>query len=818
MRLMKHFRRVCLLIFTLSASLFAQDAGEWQKIKSAIENREYAAAIAGLQNFEQKDAKLFAANNFDYLLARVAEKTGDNALAAAQFQAAANRDSVLKEYALRHLAEIARSSGNLLLERIFLQEIQATTPESLLNDATNARLARNYFESGNFANAIKILNAAPVGFAAQSNDAANDRGQKPKDDRLNRENQVFLGESFLQANQPDRAREIFNQLITTLPNPSQPDDFALAAVRNLDALDNFGAANAIGLSETEHRRRAQIYQFNRNFAAARAHYETILKNSPAAQSLPDLFYQIGRTLAQEENFVAAIEWFERVHNEFPADALAPDALGQAAAAYARVGKPKEAAARYQKIIGSYPDYERLDRAYLNLIDLDRDGNRDTEALQWARKTQEFFRGKPPEAVALFAQARIHLSQRDWQAALADLEKLLTFSNLGGNQPGGTNETEITFLRGFALENLRRFPEAIDVYLSISDGRGEYYGGLATERLQFLTGDEAAQNFVSEKIGTELKNIEIRNAEAQRRAAQNVLRLKTDAATRTKMLEILRRSYATLPDYQKVPRFNLLEFGRKTIVRETAKNPATNYHQKIADELLFLNLYDEAAPELEASLTQKKDAKSLSGDENYTLAVFYNRGEMANRAVTFAEPLWRKIPADFQIELIPRDQAELLFPAPYADALLKYAPERRIDPRFALSIMRQESRYRADVKSVAAARGLMQFIPDTANRIAGELNRRNFDQNELYQPPVAILFGAQYLSDLFKIFPNQAAAVAASYNGGESNIKRWKNRANADAPEQYVPEIIFAQSKDYVYKVMANYRVYRFLYDENLRRN
>ena len=44
--------------------------------------------------------------------------------------------------------------------------------------------------------------------------------------------------------------------------------------------------------------------------------------------------------------------------------------------------------------------------------------------------------------------------------------------------------------------------------------------------------------------------------------------------------------------------------------------------------------------------------------------------MAHRAVGFIEPLWRKIPADYQIELIPREQVELLYPAPYADSLLK----------------------------------------------------------------------------------------------------------------------------------------------------
>jgi soluble lytic murein transglycosylase len=189
--------------------------------------------------------------------------------------------------------------------------------------------------------------------------------------------------------------------------------------------------------------------------------------------------------------------------------------------------------------------------------------------------------------------------------------------------------------------------------------------------------------------------------------------------------------------------------------------------------------------------------------------------MAHRAVAFIEPFWRRVPADYQIELIPREQAELLYPAPYADALIRHAPERRVDPRYVLSIMRQESRYRADVKSNAAARGLMQFISTTSDKIARELGRENFRQDDLYHPPTAILFGSQYLANIFRQFPDQPAAVAAGYNGGEDNVRRWVLRSKSEVPDRYVPEFVFSQSKDYAYKVMANYRVYQIFYDENL---
>src|SRR4029450_6427375 len=98
----------------------------------------------------------------------------------------------------------------------------------------------------------------------------------------------------------------------------------------------------------------------------------------------------------------------------------------------------------------------------------------------------------------------------------------------------------------------------------------------------------------------------------------------------------------------------------------------------------------------------------------------------------------------------------------------------------------------------------------------ELGRNGSEPDDLYDPGTAILFGSQYLADLFKIFPDQPEAVAAAYNAGEGNMARCLARSKSAAPEQYVPEIAYAQSKDYVYRVMANYRMYRLLYDANLK--
>ena len=131
-------------------------------------------------------------------------------------------------------------------------------------------------------------------------------------------------------------------------------------------------------------------------------------------------------------------------------------------------------------------------------------------------------------------------------------------------------------------------------------------------------------------------------------------------------------------------------------------------------------------------------------------------------------------------------------------------------------MRQESRFDPLARSGTSARGMMQFISSTSDKIAAELGRPAPEPDDLYSPSTSIIFGSQYLADLFKIFPGQPDAVAAAYNGGEDNMARWLARSRSQEPERYVPEIVYAQSKDYVYRVMANYRMYCYLYDETLR--
>jgi len=158
-----------------------------------------------------------------------------------------------------------------------------------------------------------------------------------------------------------------------------------------------------------------------------------------------------------------------------------------------------------------------------------------------------------------------------------------------------------------------------------------------------------------------------------------------------------------------------------------------------------------------------------------------------------------------------------YPVMYRAELLRSAKSRGIDPRFVLAIMKQESSFRADAKSPSAARGLLQLVFDTALKYNKQAGFPNLEAENLYQPAVNIAIGSVYISELKNQFGGLYEAIAASYNGGEDNAERWLARSKPKDAGIFASEVGFAETKNYVFKVMNNYRIYRELYSEDLVR-
>jgi len=775
------------LILFFTAVCVAASAQSTDPIVAAVETENWQTARSEINKVRTANEALFREKNYDYLLGRIAERTGDTATALASYQAIAAGDSKLREYALWRLAKLARATGDLVLERERLQQLVATAPSSLLFEPATLRLSESFFESGDFTAAAN--SAKPLTLS--------------KNTAVAREGSALIGLAYVRAGKAAEARDVFTKLLMQMPDASRPDDFALEAVRQLDALDN----NAPTLPEADHLLRASVYQFNRDFAGARLHYQAVIDRFPQSTTVPNAMFQLARGLYNEGKYDDAVKLFQKVFDSYPTSTSARDAVGFLGSSYVRMKRTDDAVAAYKLLIDRFPDNPTPERAYLNIIDALHEAGRYPEALNWVQQTRARFKTDVANALALFAQLRIHLAQGSWATVVRDADELSKLSDLGGTRvPGGTNPAEVSFLRAYALEQLGRTEEAINAYLAIPDGRNEYYGTRATQKLLALGANEKARTLVRMRLNSLLNDSKVATAAGQfeqaRVAAQSSLRLTSDSQLRSEALKYLQSAYNALSTYR-IPQFNKIPLLKVDTDLES--------HDALANSLLLLGLYEEAIPEY---LAARKTSRGP--DEDYTIAVLSLRGGIANRAVRFGEQVWKTLPADYVIELAPREMVQLLYPAPFRESLLKHTESRSVDPRFVLSIARQESRFQTDAKSVAAARGMMQFIAATASDIAMQVKLKNFNQDDLYNADTAILFGSQYLANLFQQFPNQPQAVAGAYNGGADNLARWIARSHANEPDRYVPEIGFTQTKDYVYKVMANYWTYQRLYDAQLQ--
>ncbi len=769
-------------LLTACDSATAQTGREHEELREAMDRNDRTVSEQLLRGMMNDAPDAFARNNYDYLLARLLERRGANAEAGAFFLRVVNRHSPLAGYALWHMAQIARARGDSGEEQRLLQRFVSQHADHLMRDRAIQRLSESYLRTGQYQNAISTLRLS----AGPRRDVA-----------------VMMGEAQARLGEPAAARQSFE---SALVNGSM-DDTSLRACFGLDRMDE--SAMAV-ISESDRLRRARAYQFNRYFADARSHWLTLLREYPQTARRAEALFQIGRGYFLENNFTEAAKWYDRVHDEFPKSEEGELGFYYAGHCYQYLDAADRAISRYEAFLKEYPRSEYFGYAHLNAIDTLRSAGRSGEALKWAARAQA--NGNEPFTVVtgLFQEAKILLTQGDYAATLTRFTALKSRNLNVRGLVATTNPPEVAFMRAYCLEKLGRFDEAINEYLTLPElreGAAGYYGLRSSERLRMLDKIPQAKSLVAAKREEFLSKARAAhaqgNAGAARPAANQALRLAADEATRGEMLNILRAAYSKLPGYQ-VPNIQAPPAGRIAQVGAGATMPSGTDHQTIANELFFLGLQDEGA----AELAETPFGKSREG--NYAIAFYCARGECAHRTIKSSEPVLKALPEDYRLELLPLEMAEMFFPFPYRDGLARHAVSRGVDPRFVLSIARQESRYNPREKSSAAARGLMQFIPQTADQIAAQVGARNFDQNDLYDADTAILFGSQYLKNLFGEF-GSPEAVAAAYNGSEDSVRRWIARSRSNEVDRLVIELVKRETKDYVFKVVNFYNAYRAIY-------
>jgi soluble lytic murein transglycosylase len=147
-----------------------------------------------------------------------------------------------------------------------------------------------------------------------------------------------------------------------------------------------------------------------------------------------------------------------------------------------------------------------------------------------------------------------------------------------------------------------------------------------------------------------------------------------------------------------------------------------------------------------------------------------------------------------------------YPTHYRDVLSKQAQIRKLDEPLVFGLVRQESRFIADAKSSAGARGLMQVMPATARWVAGKMGMKGFRPSRVSKPEVNAALGAFYLKHMLEGFNGNAVLAAAAYNAGPGRARRWCDTKPIEGAI-YIETIPFTETRQYVKKVMANTVLY-----------
>lgn len=121
--------------------------------------------------------------------------------------------------------------------------------------------------------------------------------------------------------------------------------------------------------------------------------------------------------------------------------------------------------------------------------------------------------------------------------------------------------------------------------------------------------------------------------------------------------------------------------------------------------------------------------------------------------------------------------------PIFDLVQQLSPRYSVDPKLVLAIISVESGFNVRAISPKNAQGLMQLIPETAQR---------FRVKNAFDPAQNIKGGLAYLQWLLAFFKGNVPLVAAAYNAGERAVERHRG----------IPP--YPETRDYVRKVTVLY--------------
>lgn len=157
---------------------------------------------------------------------------------------------------------------------------------------------------------------------------------------------------------------------------------------------------------------------------------------------------------------------------------------------------------------------------------------------------------------------------------------------------------------------------------------------------------------------------------------------------------------------------------------------------------------------------------------------------------------------------------LLYYAYPIHAFPAYSP-LRTPPETALllGLARQESEFNMTTMSGAGARGILQIMPGTARHICRDYKIKCDVKRLMRDSSYNAMLASAYVGDRLEDVAGSYILTLTSYNAGPGRTRQWIRqfgdpRDPAVDPIDWIYQIPFEETRDYVQKVLSNVQVYR----------
>lgn len=248
--------------------------------------------------------------------------------------------------------------------------------------------------------------------------------------------------------------------------------------------------------------------------------------------------------------------------------------------------------------------------------------------------------------------------------------------------------------------------------------------------------------------------------------------------------------------------NLEEFLKKYDKIE-GKGQLSLLKAELFEEISF---YKESIVELKGALNYNSGNIFLL----FKLSEVNKKNKDYNVSLNYTEIIFNYLEDNHQLEYLPLELWQSLYPIYYEDTIRERALEYEIDPLLVLAMIREESRFNSWNESVAGARGLMQIIFSTGEWIALKLNLEDFNDDMLFDPEVNIDLGCWYINYLNERFSNDLILVISGYNAGPGTTSKWLKQYDRSDLDNFVENVPYSETREHIKKVTKSYQMYKRL--------